>query len=176
MNWRNILLLVAVTLLKPLAGSGRCMGDTARSNIYAPDLLLKGVTGNVIHTKKLRGKVVLINFWAMSCIPCKEEMPWIDKLKRTFAADTGFVVLSVDLGNDPKTALAYFTKNGYCLDEHTVAGVLPEVYFKGVLPTTLVLDKNGAVVFYKEEQYRYDGEEFIEMIRLLLAGAQVTGR
>ena len=133
-----------------------------------PDLWLKDAGGHRFNAMKARGKVVFINFWAMSCIPCREEMPSIDRMKRYFAGDSNVIVLSVDLGNDVPGALAYFRQHDLSLQEYTVDGVLPEVCFKGVLPTTLLLDKKGRVVFYKEERYEYDTAEFLATVRRAL--------
>lgn len=162
---RSILKEYFWLLLLLIASAGVTYGQDRAMQQPMPDLWLKDVNGSKVNVGALRGKVVFVNFWAMSCIPCREEMPSIDSMKHALSADSNVIVISADLGNDSKAALAYFTEHGLHLDEYTAAGVLPEACFRGVLPTTLVVDKRGKMVFFKEEQYHYNTPEFLGMMR-----------
>ena len=60
----------------------------------APDFTLEDADGNEVTLSKLKGKVVLLNFWATWCGPCKIEMPWFADFQRKYK-DRGFTVLAV---------------------------------------------------------------------------------
>src|SRR3569833_1263186 len=65
----------------------------------APVLALKDLDGQLHDLVSLKGKVVLVNFWATWCPPCRREMPSMDRLARKLAG-TPFVALAVDIGED----------------------------------------------------------------------------
>src|SRR4051794_27568337 len=62
----------------------------------APDFALRDADGKEVRLSKLRGKVVLINFWATWCLPCKIEIPWFGSLRKKFG-DSGLEVIGVSL-------------------------------------------------------------------------------
>jgi thiol-disulfide isomerase/thioredoxin len=68
----------------------------------APDFTLKSRNGDNLRLEELRGKVVLINFWATWCGPCRQEMPILDRIRQRYQG-AGFEVLGVNVeGKDPK--------------------------------------------------------------------------
>jgi thiol-disulfide isomerase/thioredoxin len=70
--------------------------------VAAPVLALPGVDGRVHRLADYRGKVVLVNFWASWCGPCREEMPSLERLRRSLRGDP-FVVLTVNEGESAQT-------------------------------------------------------------------------
>lgn len=69
--------------------------------VEAPGFSLPDLTGKMIRLKDFRGKVVFLNFFATWCVPCREEMPAMDRLYRTYK-DKGLVVLAVDIRDAPR--------------------------------------------------------------------------
>jgi peroxiredoxin len=65
----------------------------------APRFNLKDAQGSSVRLADYRGRVVLLNFWATWCIPCKTEIPWLIELQNTYR-DRGFAVLGVSLDAD----------------------------------------------------------------------------
>src|SRR5690349_7612651 len=65
----------------------------------APDFALKDVDGKTVHLSGYRGKVVLLDFWATWCGPCKLEIPWFMEFERKYK-DRGFAVLGVSMDDD----------------------------------------------------------------------------
>jgi peroxiredoxin len=112
----------------------------------APDFTLKDADGRTVHLSDYRGKVVLLNFWATSCGPCRMEIPWLTNLERR-KKDRGFEVLGVALNedgwDDVKPFLARMKVNYRVLmgDDRT-----SEAY-GGIeaIPTTLLIDKQGKI-------------------------------
>lgn len=111
----------------------------------APDFTLQGFDGRTVTLSELRGEVVVINFWASWCDPCREEAAYLEQTWRKYK-DQGVVFLGVDYVDTEKAALAYIKEfdityiNGPDLktrisDAYNIQGV-PETFFIG---------KNGEV-------------------------------
>jgi thiol-disulfide isomerase/thioredoxin len=127
----------------------------------APPFLLNDLNGNAISSASYHGKVVLINFWATWCPPCREEIPEMIALANKYKDNLQIIGVSMD--DDPPAAVLAFAR-AKNMNYPIVMGSdkLSEEY-GGVaaLPTTFVLDTNGRVVqkhmgVYPEEVY--DGE------------------
>lgn len=136
----------------------------ATTHSTKPTLLLKSQNGNLIQVDKQKGKVVFINFWATTCVPCKVEMPTIDRLRIRFANDTNVLILPVDLDNNLPASTGFMQTNGLGLAVYTAAGPVPSSYFRGVLPTTLVIDKAGNLARLSEGESDYSTSLFAAYI------------
>jgi len=71
-----------------------------------PDFTLPDPAGKKVSLKDFRGKLVMLNFWASWCAPCREEMPTMERLYQEFKKK-GFVILAVDVKDNRKDALAF---------------------------------------------------------------------
>ena len=148
-------LLIALPLLLALA-----MG-TAHAAVKpqqaAPDFTLKRAEGGNLRLAEQRGQVVLINFWASWCGPCRVEMPHLNKLHDKYKAG-GFMVLGVNIDDDPRhgaaTAARWGLRFPVLLDtEKTVT----RTYDLGAMPSTVLVDRDGRIR-YLHRGYR-DGME-----------------
>ena len=74
----------------------------------AADVVLPTPEGRIVTLSAFRGRVVLMNFWATWCAPCRVEMPSMDRLYRELMAED-FVILAVDLDESPKVAARFRT-------------------------------------------------------------------
>jgi thiol-disulfide isomerase/thioredoxin len=113
----------------------------------APDFTLEAADGKQVKLSDYKGQVVLLNFWATWCGPCKIEMPWFIEFQRKYK-DQGFTVLAVSLdeeGWDVVRPYAESLKPNFpiLLGNDEIAD-----RFDGVvaLPTTLVINKEGQIV------------------------------
>ncbi len=109
----------------------------------APSFSMHTVDGQAVDSGSLRGKVVLVNFWATWCGPCKDEMPALERLRRRLS-DRQFEVLAVTADQEPE-AIRNFAKTlnlefPILLDETKEVSAAFGV--RG-LPTTVVIDRNG---------------------------------
>ncbi|MGD9834994.1 MAG: peroxiredoxin family protein [Piscinibacter sp.] len=128
------------------AGAAVC--TTARAAIgsgTAPDFTLRTTAGGNLRLQEQRGRVVMVNFWATWCGPCKIEMPHLVRLYEKYRA-SGFQLLGVNIDDDPRNAVAGAAKLGITfpvlLDaEKRVA----RLYDLSTMPTTLLIDRDGTL-------------------------------
>jgi thiol-disulfide isomerase/thioredoxin len=133
-----------------------------------PSFLINDAYGHKTDAAGQKGKVVFINFWALTCVPCKAEMPTISRLGEHYKDDTNFRIFPVDLDRNFRDDLPYFTSKNISLNVYAPSGVVPSALFKGELPTTVILDKDGQVAFFKAGQDNYDTLPFYRLIDSLL--------
>ncbi len=112
----------------------------------APDFTLQDERGENVQLSEFQGKVVLLNFWATWCMPCKIEMPWFVEFQRKYK-DRGFSVIAVSLDDEGWEVVRPFV-NELELNFPVVVGndeMADE--FGGVvaLPTTFIIDKQGRI-------------------------------
>ena len=135
----------AVSLLIVLSG---LLGMAARPPLVgspAPEIVLKDLQGRDVKLSDLRGKVVLVNFWATWCKPCKEEMPAMqasyDKLR-----DKGFVVLAVNELEDTARVAEHIRTHGHTFEvvmDHN--NQVANMYGVVGLPASFLIDPQGIV-------------------------------
>ena len=124
--------------------------------------------GAVVSTADMKGKVVFINFWATWCPPCIAEMPSLNDLYNQFRDDEQFVFLFINEDDDAAKAKSFLQKKGYTLPMMTRGGSIPAEIYNGTLPTTVVLNKEGNIVFKHEGLAKYNSTTFINQLKALL--------
>lgn len=124
--------------------------------------------GKTTNISELKGKVIFINFWASWCPPCRAEMPSIATLYQKLQQDERFVFLLINEDDNLQKATGYLEKNHFNLPIYKRAGEVPTAIFSGTLPTTIVINKEGKIVFKKEGMAGYDSDSFIKQLNDLL--------
>jgi len=135
----------------------------------AEEILFKNPDGEVIELSDQKGKVVFINFWATWCPPCIAEMPSINKLYSEFRNNNKVMFLMVDVDNEREKSQKFMDKRKFELPVYTPASPIPPSYMSGAIPTTLVLNKYGKVVFKHEGMGDFSNEEFKAFLAKLAA-------
>jgi peroxiredoxin len=149
------------------AGLGSAAGAVQLS-ANAPDFTLKSVGGANLRLAEQRGQVVMVNFWATWCGPCRQEMPHLARLYDKYKS-SGFTLLGVNIDDDPRAAAALAAKLGVkfpvLLDTDKKVS---KVYDMSAMPATLLIDRDGRVR-HIHRGYR-DGVEqtYEEQVRGLL--------
>jgi|ERR1700744_2594999 len=130
----------------------------------APALVVQTVDGKVLDLQQQKGKVVFINFWATWCPPCLAELPSVNDLYLKVKDNPNIVFLSIDADNNlPKSSL--FLKNkGYLFPVYSGNLTLPPTFYSGSIPTTLVINKKGEVVFNHIDKANYADEKFVQYL------------
>ena len=101
--------------------------------------------GQSIDLQSLRGKVLLVNYWATWCPYCRHEMPAMEKFYQDYKA-RGFEILAVSIDDDPAKVAVFMRKEGYHFPVAMSAPALNSVIGKvSTVPTSFLIDKQGRV-------------------------------
>ena len=134
----------------------------------APDFALKSSTGENLRLSEFRGDVVMINFWATWCGPCRQEMPLLDELYSRYQR-VGFNLLGVNIDDDSNRAMNMIEELGVnfpvLFDARKEVSKLYEVE---AMPVTVIVDREGTVR-YVHHGYKPGYEDmYLDQIRSLL--------
>jgi thiol-disulfide isomerase/thioredoxin len=123
---------------------------------YAPDFSFVSTAGESISLESLRGKVVLLDFWASWCAPCVRALPSVKKIQKDHASDP-FVVVSVSGDHEERPWRAFVDKNGMSWPQYWDRDHQLRAKFDvKVIPTYVLIDREGI------EQLRVNGSGFHE--------------
>ncbi len=127
--------------------------DMLLTGLPRPDFEMKDPDGKVHSVSEWDGKVLVLNFWAPWCTPCKKEIPVFNDLQEKFA-DQGlqFVGLAVDTPDEVKNFLKKMPLNYPTLVGEDDAMDIARIYGNniGALPYTVIIDRSGKIVFTRK--------------------------
>ena len=127
-----------------------------------PSFTVQMLDGEAVSIDSLRGKTVLINFWATWCPPCNEEMTRVEKeIVERFAGEE-FVFLPISRGEKPEVVSEWRTKKGYTFDLglDTATEIFP-LFAKSDIPRNYLIAPDGTILHY---EVGYDPEHFDELV------------
>ena len=140
--------------LKPVAG-----------NMAPPELVLKDLQGNTHNLKDYRGQVVLVQFWATYCAPCRKEMPSMNKLMEKMG-DVPFKILAVDMGESREEVSQFVDEVkpefSILMDED---GKSIEEWRIFAAPSNFVIGPEGYVRYTLFGGVEWDSDELIEKLK-----------
>ncbi len=135
--------------------------------IALPPFSAQALSGQPFNTQNLPDKVILLNFWATWCPPCKKEMPSIERLN-TLMKNEPFMIAAISVGESRDTVSSFIQNNGYTfpifLDPDNTLG---RAFASQGIPTTYVVDRSGMVVAGIVGSRDYDDPELVEIFREL---------
>lgn len=160
-QFRPLLILLLSSILLP--------GITARAvSGIAPDFVLQSRDGETVSLAGLRGQVVMINFWATWCGPCREEMPHLEALHQRYSA-LGFTLLGVNVEEDSENAEAWLEEMPVSFpilfDPENRVSVLYNVL---AMPSTVLVDRQGNLRFLHHGYQPGYENEYQTQIRALI--------
>ena len=148
-----------VALLAGLAGL---------SSASTPEFTLPARSGGTLSLEELKGQVVMINFWATWCGPCRQEMPLLEQIQQKYEP-LGFTVVGINVEPDSAAAQTWLKGVGVTFPilfdrENKVAASF------GVdgMPSTVFVDRNGAVRYVHRGYKPGDEAKYSDMIRSLV--------
>jgi peroxiredoxin len=135
----------------------------------APDFSLRNLKGNYQSLDSFSGQVVVLNFWATWCVPCRVEMPSFEKLYRRYRSE-GVTVLAVTLDKKSEKNIKSFVEEyelsfPVLLDEE---GKVERLYPSMTIPFTYVIDRKGRIVARVDGAKNWESSETFEAIEYLL--------
>jgi len=161
LKFKHALIALTLSMLASLSVASDISGP-------APDFTLKSKDGSNVRLEDLRGQVVMLNFWASWCGPCRQEMPLMDEIYKKYEK-FGFTILAVNVDEDSADADRF-------LDAVPVTfpilydneSRISELYDVDAMPTTVMIDRDGNKRFlhrgYKpgyEDDYRKQVKKLI---------------
>ncbi|MFI3323514.1 MAG: TlpA disulfide reductase family protein [Rikenellaceae bacterium] len=171
-NQRLILLLAllvvvcaAIYVLPSTEAAATASSTIVEVDHQAPDFTVEMTNGESVTLSSLRGEVVLLNFWATWCPPCREELKHVEKQIIEPFASRGLVFLPISRGESRETVEQFLNVNGYSF----AAGLDPDkqiysAYAKDYIPRNYLINRHGVVV---EATVGYDAKEFEALTQLI---------
>ena len=137
----------------------------AKQGTVAPDFVVEMYDGTQIRLSELRGKVVLVNFWATWCPPCREELTRVQKDIVDRFAGKDFVFIPISRGEEKQTVSAFRKRMGYTFS----MGLDPDQkifrrYATNYIPRNFLIDRDGKVVL---ASIGYDTKEFEHLLNTI---------
>lgn len=175
-TWTRFLIAVLLGMLAACGGGDDSDPDTGLGygGAYellgqpAPDFTLESSKGGYVHLADQRGKVVMLNFWASWCGPCRKEMPLIDSMYQRYGP-AGFILYGVNVEEDNTDAKKLLKELGVTFpalfDTESKAGTLYKI---DAMPTTVMIDKIGNIRFVNRGYKAGDEDKYRAQIRELI--------
>jgi len=127
----------------------------------APDFSIKDQFGRTISLSKLRGKVVLLDFWAVSCGPCLRKLPYIQQIHDKYK-DKGLIVIGIHLHSQKEKAAEFVSENNYSFSSGFDTGRIFKDYDVGPVPTYFLIDRESYLAW--GPKHAPPSEEYIESL------------
>ncbi|MEN5232284.1 TlpA disulfide reductase family protein [Sphingobacterium faecium] len=108
--------------------------------------LFRNSAGTEINLHDLKGKVVVINYWARWCVPCLAEMPALNQLYLELKDNKNIIFMAVDMDRNVHQATRFMEKRKYSIPVYQIHSKLHEDLDTRSIPTTIILDKKGLLV------------------------------
>ena len=134
----------------------------------APSFSLPSRTGDTVSLEQLKGKVVMLNFWASWCGPCRQEMPLLDSMYKRYSS-LGFTLVGVNVDANSKDAEEWLSKTPVSFpvlfDRDSKVSAMYDVK---AMPSTVFIDRKGNVRALHRGYKAGDEGEYLNQIRALL--------
>ncbi|TNJ43166.1 TlpA family protein disulfide reductase [Tamlana fucoidanivorans] len=127
---------------------------------------LQSTSGALLHFDDLKGKVILVNFWATWCPPCIAEMPSLEALFQDYKNEVAFVFVSNETHETTKT---FLNDKNYSFPSFVPLTEYPKLFNVSSIPRTFLIDKSGHIVIDKTGAANWDSDKVKQTIENLLA-------
>jgi thiol-disulfide isomerase/thioredoxin len=160
----RLLCLVTLAVAPALATSV----DPLRNGAPAPAFQLNSNSGKLVSLGSLRGQIVLLNFWASWCGPCRKEMPILEQLNRQYR-NKGVALVGVNVEPDSAAATSWLKATPVSFPIlFDVDSKVSKLYQVEGMPNTVILDRKGNVRFIHRGYSTGAENEYLDQIRALI--------
>ena len=158
-RWFRVVALASTAIVSSLVSA---------SSPMAPAFTLPSRSGDMVSLEQLKGQVVMLNFWASWCGPCRQEMPLLDQMHKRYSS-LGFTLLGVNVEADTKDAERWLADTPVSFpilfDKESKVSALYDV---SAMPSTVFIDRKGNVRYLHRGYKPGDESEYLDQIRALL--------
>lgn len=138
------------------------------SGELSPDFTLKSKDGGNIKLSEQRGNIVLVNFWASWCGPCREELPAFEELYQEYQ-DMGVEILAVNVDDEAEKADVLLQDIEVSFPVlYDTSGEVSELYDVSAMPTTVLVDRDGNVRLLHPGYRKGDEKKYEKAIKMLM--------
>ncbi len=135
----------------------------------APDFTLTTLDGQKVRLADLKGQVVMLNFWASWCGPCRQEMPLLNDIYASYKK-AGFVLLGVNLDEAAAAAKGFLAKTPVTFPVlHDAEGKVADLYKNQAMPSSFFIDRKGNLAYLHQGYKPGEENEYKKVIKKLLA-------
>jgi peroxiredoxin len=151
----------ALLLALPLYGA-------VDKNSPAPDFTLNGQGGKAVALDQFKGQVVMLNFWASWCGPCRQEFPLLDDIYKKYGK-LGFTMIGVNVEPDSNAANAWLKQTPVSFPIlYDTDSKVSKLYGVAGMPSTVIVDRKGTVRMIHRGYEPGDEQEYLNSIRELV--------
>ena len=153
----------------------KSIGMTKPALAKAPDFTLRDAGGGTVSLSGYRGNLVLLNFWATWCGPCREEMPSMEQLSRNFGGQ-GFTILAVNQKESAAQVTKYMKTHGLNFSAPLdVDGRVNTAYRVYGIPVTYLIDGGGNAIGMKSGPRDWSARDVVDVFRKLIGETGGSG-
>jgi peroxiredoxin len=158
---------IAAGLLLSVVAAGS-LASSGLTGQPAPDFALKSSSGENLRLSEYRGDVVMINFWATWCGPCRQEMPLLDELYARYQR-VGFSLLGVNIDDDSRRAMDMINELGVTFPVlFDSSKQVSRLYNVDAMPVTVIVDREGNVRHIHQGYKPGYEQKYLDEVRSLL--------
>jgi len=156
-RWTRLAALCATLIVPAFAGTSP-----------APEFSLPSRDGDSVSLQELKGQVVMLNFWASWCGPCRQEMPLLDQMHRRYSS-LGFTLLGVNVEASTQDAERWLAQTPVSFPVlFDTNNEVSRLYDVNAMPSTVFIDRQGNVRYLHRGYKPGDESEYLNQIRTLL--------
>ncbi len=165
---KNISMLMRAVMMAVLLGLVVSPVHSGELSGPAPDFTLKSNKGKNLKLSEYRGEVILLNFWASWCGPCRQEMPELEKLQARYQ-DYGFTILGVNVEEDPSKADKVLKKTPVSFPIlYDTSNKVSKAFDVRAMPSTVMIDRDGNMRYLHKGYVPGDEAEYAKWIKKLI--------
>ncbi len=161
-------LVAATSLALPQAALADAAAPTLGAKSPAPDFTLPALGGKSLSLSQYKGQVVMINFWATWCGPCRQEMPLLDAMYKKYKA-MGFTLIGVNVEPDSKAAEEFLRKLPVSFPvAFDAESKVSQLYNVQGMPSTVIVDRKGIARVLHKGYRPGDENTYLDHVRTLI--------